>query len=417
MAPFAEHKRYFLYIVSTASTSLLLHKLRSSLSILGIVCGVMTVLAVFAIGKGAEMETLGRIEQMGVKNIFVRSDNLTQAQKNRALKYHSLGLQLSDIDRLKIACPAIKQTAATRVRVVDLISFPENISPQVLETSSGYSRILGLSMNSGRFISNRDIVNQNRVCALGWSVSKALGAEGKPGQIIHIGGDLWKIVGVIQKQDILGSENTRISLQNVNDLIIIPLGTIVQTKNDGFTPLSELIIEIDSVDKMHLSTAVIKRTLEVAHHGVDDFETIVPFELLAQSRKIQQTFNIVFGSIGGFSLIIGGIGIMNIMLAGVSERVREIGLRRAVGARPYHIILQFLMESVILTTIGGVIGLGGGVVLSEVISLIAGWPIYYSLEILAIPLTSAVITGGLAGLYPAIKASKMDPRFALGYGV
>ena len=254
----------------------------------------MTVLAVFAIGKGAEMETLGRIEQMGVKNIFVRSDNLTQAQKNRALKYHSLGLQLSDIDRLKIACPAIKQTAATRVRVVDLISFPENISPQVLETSSGYSRILGLSMNSGRFISNRDIVNQNRVCALGWSVSKALGAEGKPGQIIHIGGDLWKIVGVIQKQDILGSENTRISLQNVNDLIIIPLGTVVQTKNDGFRPLSELIIEIDSVDKMHLSTAVIKRTLEVAHHGVDDFETIVPFELLAQSRKIQQTFNIVF---------------------------------------------------------------------------------------------------------------------------
>jgi len=395
----------------------MLHKLRSSLSILGIVCGVMTVLAVFAIGKGAEVETLGRIEQMGVKNIFIRSDNLTKTQISRARKYHSQGLQLSDLSRLETACPAIKQTAATRERVVDLISFPENISPQVLEVSSGYRRILGLSMNSGRFISNRDVVNQNRVCVLGWSVSAALGAEGKPGQTIHVGGDLWKIVGVIQKQDLLGSENTRISLQNINDLVILPLGTVVQSKNDVFSPLSELILELDSTGQMHISTAVIKRTLEVAHHGVDDFETIVPYELLAQSRKIQQTFNIVFGSIGGFSLIIGGIGIMNIMLAGVSERVREIGLRRAVGARPYHIILQFLMESVILTSMGGVIGVGGGIVLSEIISLIVGWPIYYSPGIIAIPLASAVTTGGLAGLYPALKASNMDPRFALGYGV
>ncbi len=417
MAPYAEHKRYLLYVICTASISLMLHKMRSGLSILGIVCGVMTVLAVFAIGKGAEVETLGRIEQMGVKNIYVRSDNLTQTQINRAQKYHSQGLQASDLDRLKIACPAIKHTAATRERAVDLISFPENISPKVLEVSSGYSRILGLSMKSGRFISNRDVVNKNRVCVLGWSLSMALGAEGKPGQIIHIGGDLWKIVGVIQKQDILGAENTRISLQNVNDLIIIPLGSIEQHKRGEFVPLSELIIELDSMEQMQISTAVIKRTLEVAHHGVDDFETIVPFELLAQSKKIQKTFNIVFGSIGGFSLIIGGIGIMNIMLAGVSERVREIGLRRAVGARPYHIVLQFLMESVILTTLGGVIGVGGGVVLSEVISLIAGWPIYYSSEIIMIPLTSAVLTGGLAGLYPAIKASMMDPRYALGYGV
>ncbi|MCK5516503.1 MAG: ABC transporter permease, partial [Desulfobulbaceae bacterium] len=246
MAPLAEHKRYFIYIIRTASTSLMLHKLRSSLSILGIVCGVMTVLAVFAIGKGAEVETLGRIEQMGVKNIYIRSDNLTKTQISRARKYHSQGLQLSDLDRLVTACPAIKQTAATRDRAVDLISFPENISPQVLEVSSGYRPILGLSMNSGRFISNRDVVNKNRVCVLGWSVSAALGAEGKPGQIIHIGGDLWKIVGVMQKQDILGSENTRISLQNVNDLIILPLGTVVQPTKDVFSPLSEIILELGS---------------------------------------------------------------------------------------------------------------------------------------------------------------------------
>jgi len=395
----------------------MLHKLRSSLSILGIVCGVMTVLAVFAIGKGAEVETLGRIEQMGVKNIYIRSDNLTQNQISRARKHQSLGLQLGDLDRLETACTAIKQTAATRDRVIDLVNFPENTSPQVLEVSSGYSRILGLSMNSGRFIADRDLMSKNRVCVLGWSVSAALGPEGKPGQIIHVGGDLWEVIGVMQRQDILAAENTRISLKNINDLIIMPLGTVVQSKNDRFLPLSELIIELDSTAQMQTATAVIRRTLEVAHHGVDDFETIVPFELLAQSKKIQQTFNIVFGSIGGFSLIIGGIGIMNIMLAGVSERVREIGLRRAVGARPYHIILQFLMEAVILTAIGGLIGVGGGVVLSEGISLIAGWPIYYSPGIIAIPLVSAVITGGLAGLYPALKASKMDPRYALGYGV
>ena len=142
---------------------------------------------------------------------------------------------------------------------------------------------------------------------------------------------------------------------------------------------------------------------------------IAPFELLAQAKSMQRLFAVVFGAIGTLSLIVGGIGIMNIMLAGVSERVREIGVRRAVGARPGHIVLQFLAEAVLLTVLGGLLGLGGGWLLASGVAVYAGWPVRFTSLTIAVPLVMAVVVGCLFGLYPAIRAGRLDPLEALGY--
>lgn len=152
----------------------------------------------------------------------------------------------------------------------------------------------------------------------------------------------------------------------------------------------------------------------MAHNGVNDFQLIIPLEMLAQARKIQGIFNLVFGIIGAITLFVGGIGIMNIMLANISERIHEIGLRRAVGARPEHILLQFLGEAILLTLIGGIIGILCGILLSLCLGMLTGWPIGFSIPLLALPLGISLLTGLFFGIYPARKAAAMDPIQALG---
>ncbi|MBE0583187.1 MAG: ABC transporter permease, partial [Desulfofustis sp.] len=301
---------FFSDSVRTAVISLAHHKMRSLLSIIGIVCGVSTVLAIFAIGAGAEAETMRRIGQLGLSNIYLRSDDLTDQQIARAQRYQSRGLQLGDLTRLETTGLPIKRTAASRDQRVDLVGLPDGLSPRVIETTRDYRAILGLTLAAGRFLADRDLADRNRVCVLGWTVSTALGADGKPGALLRIGPELWQIVGVLDRQDIDAAETGRVSLLDINTMIIVPLGTMGPM--EGGEPVSELIVELATVERIDASLAVLTSTIRAAHNGVDDFTVIVPFELLTQARSIQRLFTIVFGSIGALSLIIGGVGIMNI---------------------------------------------------------------------------------------------------------
>ncbi len=406
---------YSIGTVRSAVHSLLLHKLRSGLSILGIVCGVMMVFSILAIGEGAKRETLRQLEQMGGRNVYIRADNLNEEQLRRARRQHSQGIQLTDIQRIEALDINIRRIAAVRNRLVDPLGFPENITPRFIATTDNYLAVLGLSMSTGRFINAIDIAEKNKVCVLGWSVAEALGKKGRSLDTLRIGADLWKVVGILEKRDILLSDNSRISLQDINDVVLLPIGTMPMNREEKANALSELIVEFASAEQVITNSAIVRRRLQTVHQGVDDFSCIIPMELLAQSKNMQRLFAIVFGAMGGLSLLIGGIGIMNIMLAGVSERVREIGLRRAVGARPLHIVVQFLVEAVLLTAAGGVLGICVGFALSEYISYLAGWPVFYDAIIICISLLLAVTTGLFFGMYPALQASKMDPLNALGY--
>ena len=420
MAILNKNSHFFKIIFKTACSSLLQHKLRTTLSALGIVCGVMAVVAIIAIGDGAKQEALQQLEKLGATNIYIRSDQLTADQQSRARKHHSAGLQDNDRHRLQSNNRFISDTAAARERAINLTGLPEYLSPKLIECTASYGRIIGLRIKKGRFINKIDTSNRKQVCVLGWQISRKLGKIGQVGQSLRIGEQLFQIVGVLNRQDLLHTADTNFTMQNLNDTIFFPLDTIEsdhKTHNipsHGKTPLTEIIVRVHTTDQIASAALLIRRSLEIAHNGVDDFQLIIPLELLAQSQKIQTIFNLVLGIIATLSLIIGGIGIMNIMLANVSERIKEIGLRRAVGARPEHILVQFLSESVLLTFSGGLCGIAGGICLSLSIGVLTDWPIRFSTQGLIVPLMVSMIIGLFFGLYPAKKASCVDPIVALG---
>lgn len=383
----------------------------------------MAVVAIIAIGEGAKKETLNQIERMGVSNIYIRADQLTDEQQQRARLHHSAGLQDSDRYRLVKSIPLIKATASSRELILDLAGFPANMSPKVIACSPGYGDILGISMMKGRFVSDLDTQDRKLVCVLGWQVARQLGNAGNLGSLLHIDNDLFQVVGILARQDSLQASETKLSLQDFNETIFLPLGTTASVGSDqlgelsGVHPVTEIIVEVHRPEQVPAATAMIRRGMEAAHNGVDDFQLIVPLELLAKSRKIQRVFNVVLGIIGSISLVVGGIGIMNIMLANISERIKEIGLRRAVGARPIHITVQFLVEAAFLTFVGGLCGIVSGISLALLIGAFTHWPIRFSLPALFVPLLISVLVGLFFGLYPARKAAKMDPVTALGSNV
>ncbi|MGB5685660.1 MAG: ABC transporter permease, partial [Candidatus Electrothrix sp.] len=414
--------------------------------ILGIVCGIMAVVAVIAIGEGAEQETMRHIEQMGITNIYIRADQLTEEQQQQAKQHHSAGLQNSDRERLRTN-PFIRRTAGTRERTRNLTDLPQGLHPQLIECTASYGDILGIRMAQGRFISETDMVRHHQVCVLGSQIAADMGRKGQLGQEIRIGEQLFLVVGILARQDGEDSEDgqealetqqtkkteitkltreTKVTMQNLNNMIFFPLDTVArETGTTGATratadpltgqlPLTEILVEVKQADQVKPCAALLRRSLHKAHNGFDDFQLIIPLELLAQARKIQGIFNLVFAIIGAITLFVGGIGIMNIMLANISERIHEIGLRRAVGARPEHIMIQFLGEAVLLTLIGGIIGILCGVLLASFLGRLTGWPIGFSLPVLILPLGISIITGLFFGIYPARKAAAMDPIQALG---
>ncbi|WP_339137074.1 MAG: ABC transporter permease [Candidatus Electrothrix sp. GW3-4] len=400
-------------LLKSACLSLLQHKLRSLLSILGIVCGIMAVVAVIAIGKGAEQETMRHIEQMGITNIFIRADQLTEEQLHRAKQQHSAGLQNSDRERLRTNNPFLRNTAGARERTLNLTDLPRGLHPRLMECTASYGDILGIQMAQGRFLSETDTERRQQVCVLGWQVAISLGQKGQLNQEIRIGEQLFLVIGILARQDALNTEQGKVTMQNLNNSIFFPLDTL-EGNSEEAAPLTELLIEVKQPDQVKPCAALLRRSLHMAHNGVNDFQLIIPLEMLAQARKIQGIFNLVFGIIGAITLFVGGIGIMNIMLANISERIHEIGLRRAVGARPEHILLQFLGEAILLTLIGGIIGILCGILLSLCLGMLTGWPIGFSIPLLALPLGISLLTGLFFGIYPARKAAAMDPIQALG---
>ncbi|XCN73150.1 MAG: ABC transporter permease [Candidatus Electrothrix aestuarii] len=399
-------------LLKAAALSLLQQKLRSLLSILGIVCGIMAVVTVIAIGEGAEQETMRHIEQLGINNIYIRADQLSEEQQQHAKQRHSAGLQNSDRERLKQNNPFIRNTAGIRERTHNLIDLPQGLHPQLMECTASYAEILDIRMAQGRFISQTDTLRRQQVCVLGWQVAISLGQKGQLNQKIRIGEQLFLVIGILARQDALNTEQGKVTMHNLNNSIFFPLGTL-EGDNEA-EPLTELLIEVKQPNQVKPCAALLRRSLHMAHNGVNDFQLIIPLEMLAQARKIQGIFNLVFGIIGAITLFVGGIGIMNIMLANISERIHEIGLRRAVGARPEHILLQFLGEAVLLTLIGGLIGILCGILLSLCLGMLTGWPIGFSIPLLALPLGISLLTGLFFGIYPARKAAAMDPIQALG---
>jgi putative ABC transport system permease protein len=390
--------------------SLLLHRLRTFLSTLGVLFGVVAVIAMLSIGEGAKQETLQQIQQLGMNSIIIRQANLSEEQQVQALQQHSKGLTWEDFNTLHDNIPFLLHSVPLKEVKGSVTGVIANLSPEIIAVTRAYGEMKNAIPLEGRFICEMDQEKRQLVCVLGYEIAQKLGKEGHIGHSIRIDRVYYEIVGILKPTHWKASKNNSITMRNLDKTIFIPLASDKVARD---LPLSEIILQVQKPEQMTMGSQLVKKLLHQLHGGYEDYQIIIPQELFRQANRTQQTFNLVLGSIAAISLLVGGIGIMNIMLATVSERTREIGIRRAVGASQHHILTQFILETILLTLIGAILGVVIGIGVSFIISVIAGWKTVVTTWSILLSLTMSCLVGLGSGLYPAIQAAKMDPIRAL----
>ena len=391
------------------------HKLRTLLTMLGVIFGVAAVVAMMSIGEGARRTALEQIRLLGTNNIRVRAVAPGEAEAEAFA--NSPGLTCADARRIRDRLPTA--TAVSALRFVDAPlqrggNQPEGIT--VVGVGEEYDDLLDARPRRGRFLSYLDLQAARRVCVLGDEVARELfGIQDPVGQEVRLGETRFQVIGVMGPKKVRQGGPRVIEVRNMDRDVIIPLDTAMRRFTDPDLPagVQEIAVQVAEASLVLPSARVVRRILEPVHRGVEDFQIVIPVELLAQSQRTQRIFNIVMGSIAALSLLVGGIGIMNIMLATVTERTSEIGIRRALGASERDILGQFLHETLLLSVGGGVIGIVLGSLMALGIHLFARWHTVISLTGIAVSFVIAAAVGLLFGLYPAQQAARKDPIVAL----
>ncbi len=415
--PFPTVLRLLPSVFDTAVRGVFLHKLRSFLSVLGIVFGIGAIIAMLGIGAGARQEILEQIELLGMSNISIKAIAPSEENVFRGREGLSQGLTRDDVKRLAGVSPFIRAVAPLRTIPLPVQYRQEIVQAEVVGTSPAYRETGNLPLSRGRFFTHADEREARRVCVLGDDIRQTLFAFQNPlGQRIKIRHDWFRIIGTLKNRAMMTRALPSVHVTNINRQVYIPLSTssefMASRQSENIQEISVLVDNPDHVDEV---ARLIRTVLARLHHGVEDYHVMVPRELLRQSQQTQRVFNIVMGSIAGISLLVGGIGIMNMMLATVAERTREIGIRRAIGASRQMILLQFLIETLVLTLVGGclgtLLGLGG----AWAITLFAGWRTVLSLQTILIAFGISTAIGIVFGLYPASQGANMNPIAALRY--
>ena len=404
--------------------NLLLHKLRSFLTMLGVVFGVGSVVAMLSVGEGASQEALENIRKLGSNNIIISS--VKSVEEEQASTQHShmsiYGLTYDDQERIRQSFTRIRKTAPVKLMRKEARLRERGMELRVVGTTPEWFELVPRDVLAGRVIMPADQDKQAPVAVLTeFGARKILATESTIGQAVRIGGDQFEIIGIV-KSESGQAGNIQIPDQEVD--IYVPLEVAKKYFGDIFTKrtagseerekvqLHQIIVRVEDASQVEPIAAGIERMLE-RFHKKKDYTMSVPLALLKQAEATKRTFNIVLGSIAGISLLVGGIGIMNIMLASVTERTREIGIRRAIGAKRRQIIYQFLIETVVLSMFGGLIGLGVGTLIPFLITYFSGMVTVVTLSGILLPLFISMAIGILFGLYPAMNAARVDPIIAL----
>jgi putative ABC transport system permease protein len=427
---------FFIETLRLAVTNLYLHKLRSALTSLGIIIGVGAVITMLAIGEGAKQKTLRDVNQLGATNIILRSvppteSKQTSNQRNQLLIY---GLKRSDLDLIREQAargvvPGLEMIVPLRDSGKD-VTRDENKCPTAaaVATTPDFLAVANLSLASGRFLASDDMQNDKTVCVLGSAVAQQLFNGRSPlGQPVSIGGKIFEVVGLLNPVGLAGGKGSALTGRDLNFDVYFPLTTNAALFSDTIfkvtaggrerkvIELSEIYLRTRSASLVEPTAGALQRLMDVLHEQQSDVKLFVPRELLNQANQANMMFNLVMGGIAVLSLLIGGIGIMNISLATVTERTREIGIRRALGGKRKHIVSQFLIETTALSLTGGLLGIGAGVGLAVVIQYFAGddFPTAVTLWSVALSFSISVLVGIIFGVYPAYVAAHKDPIEAL----
>lgn len=441
-------KKYFHDIV-IGFEAIIDNKLKSILTALGIIFGVAAVISMLAIGNGAEQEILEQIKMVGVNNIIITpteitaSENSSESQDDKAGgKKFSRGLTLLDLQAIEEVVPTVNMLSPVISYNYSAIIDGKS-KPVVLEgVNTNYFKLFNINLQLGEVFNKMQSEAGLPVCVIGDNIKTVFFNQENPiGKHIKCGQIWLKIVGVIERRDFTASASDEMGISSSDNKIFIPAQTILMRfKNralvradevekssarrriviedsstkaaaDDKNPnqLDKIILQVKETEQLGATANIVKRILLRRHSGLYDFEVTIPELLLKQQQRTKKIFNVVLGAIAGISLIVGGIGIMNIMLASVMERIREIGTRQAIGASRKDIVAQFLAESTLISISGGIIGIILGVALSKIITVFFDIKTIVSLFSIGIAFGVSALVGIMFGYMPAKRAADKDP--------
>lgn len=442
-----------LYNLDIALEAIRRNKMRSLLTSLGIIFGVASVIAMLAIGRGAQEEVLSQMKLLGTNNVIVEpvirqvDEEVSNSQSpSRERNKYSPGLMLSDLESIREKIPQVQYATPEVIYETNFIRDGRLRSGKLVGVNQHYFDINNFMLAQGSGFNPTHVKNAERICIIGSDVkAKFFAGEDPIGKQIKAGNIWLTVVGVLEQKELTTENIQNLGIRNYNLDIFVPVTSALlryknralvteqeiqqaaaqqndnnsdessssTSNNNNYHQVDRLIVQVSDTEYSVPVADVIRRMLQRRHNAVVDFEVIVPELLLQQERRTQEIFNIVLSSIASISLIVGGIGIMNIMLASVVERYREIGVRRAVGAQKRDIQLQFLTEALAISISGGIIGIILGIAFSYLIEITAGIVTMVTLTSIFISFGVAMAIGVIFGYFPAKRAAEQDPVHAL----
>lgn len=432
--------------LNSAVEAVFANKFRSVLTALGIIFGVAAVIAMMAIGNGAQQEILEQIKMVGVNNIVITpklpdsedasasGDDESSGAANTNKKNFSSGLTLADVNSFSDILPGIELISPEVVYNAPVVKSGTQSTAKFSGVTPAFFEVFNIELLQGSMFNQYQLDNGQPVCIIGPEIRARFFKQENPlGKKIKCGGVWLKVIGVLKSRMVSQNASEDLGVSEFNNTIFVPIKTILlrykdrslvtkaslQNNSDNvgssknYNQLDKIIIQMTDSEKLVVSAGIVKRMLIRRHAGEEDFEIKIPELLLKQQQRTKDIFNIVLGAIASISLIVGGIGIMNIMLASVMERIREIGVRMAMGARKSDIIFQFVAEATLISISGGFIGVILGVVLAKVIMHVAGILTIVSFLSIIISFGVSATVGIVFGLMPARTAAQQDPVTSL----
>jgi putative ABC transport system permease protein len=434
------------------------NKLRSLLTALGIIFGVAAVIAMLAIGNGAQKEILDQIKLVGLNNIVIKpiieqeEEKIEEQVGQKEKKKFSPGLTLRDVRNIEGTIPGIAKISPEIIIDTYVIRKGLRRSAKLIGIVPDYFNIYNFDLNEGQIFNEGQQRLGAPVCVIGYAIkTKFFPTENPIGKSIKVGQHWLTIIGILNERFISNSAISKLGIRDFNMDIYIPLQSVLiryknrdkitseqlrleslrsqgrvfdngsaienQSEQDkkNYHQLDRLVIQLEATDKLTPTAEIISRILERKHFGVIDYEIEIPELLLKQQQRTNDIFNYVLGAIAGISLLVGGIGIMNIMLASVLERIKEIGLRLSIGAKKSDVVQQFLFEAIMISVSGGLIGVLLGVSLAFVVSEFASIPTIITLSSIILSFGVAATVGLIFGIAPARRAASQDPITSLRY--
>ena len=434
------------------------NKMRSILTALGIIFGVAAVIAMLAIGNGAQQEILEQIKLVGVNNIVIepiieqKEENLADATATgMEKKKFSPGLSLQDVSAIQEVVPSIQRVSPEIVLETYIIKNGVRRSAKLVGVEPNYFELTSFKLAKGKMFNDQQLITGAPVCIIGKSIqTKFFPTEDPVGKNIKCGPTWLTIIGVLEERIISESSIAKLGIRDFNMDVYTPIRTvliryenrdlitkamlqggsnnisigrmvIVSTEETtesapvNYHQIDRLVVQVAETGLLNPIAEVISRVLERRHYEVIDYQITIPELLLKQQQRTNQIFNFVLGAIAGISLLVGGIGIMNIMLASVLERIKEIGLRLSLGAKKTDIVTQFLFEAVMISISGGLIGIVLGVALAMIVSKFADIPTIITFASVLLSFGVAATVGLVFGITPAKRAASQDPITSLRY--